>query len=346
MIRCAVRANARDPAETRAWADRSETKSPHPDPASVFAGVSCMLFCGMRLPASSPWMRWARYGASFVLLLGTLSSKTALAQPGRSPAVSGSFRLLTYNVAGLPKGATNNDALANLPIIGRLLNRYDIALVQEDFAYPEELRRDIRHPYVSAAFVRGNRLHFGDGLSAFARLPFGEYVRETWRACHGTIDSFFDCLTPKGFARARQVLGTGVTVDVYNLHMDAGYSAHDRAARALQLDQLADAILRDSAGRAVIVAGDTNISNSERELLEKFERRTGLTDLCRRLPCPGPWRIDRVLFRGGDRVELFARSWRLDSAFVDRSRRPLSDHPALAVQFAWRALRTERIVLR
>ena len=114
----------------------------------------------------------------------------------------GKFELLTYNVAGLPEGISRSRPLANLPRIGELLNRYDIALVQEDFAYPLELRRGIRLPHASAPFVRTG-LDFGDGLSQFSRFPLTALRREAWSSCNGVVDAFFDCLTPKGFAMAR-----------------------------------------------------------------------------------------------------------------------------------------------
>jgi endonuclease/exonuclease/phosphatase family metal-dependent hydrolase len=277
----------------------------------------------------------------FVAALFGLFSGSGLA-PGRAAAPlpfshsGGSFELLTYNVAGLPEGISGSRPLANLPRIGELLNRYDIALVQEDFAYPLELRRGIRHPHASAPFVRAGRLDFGDGLSQFSRLPFRALRREAWSSCHGLIDSFFDCLTPKGFSASRQSLAPDVFVDVYNLHMDAGWSAQDRAARDDQVDQLISAIQQASSGQAVIVGGDTNILRRERSLLERLLTRTGLTDACTETRCPEPWRIDRVLYRGSSELGLSPRRWRIASEFVDAARRPLSDHLAVAVQFDWR----------
>ncbi len=250
----------------------------------------------------------------------------------------GRLRVITYNVAGLPEGVSRSRPVQNLPRIGELLSRYDLAVVQEDFAYPDVLRQRLRLPYGSAPFVRGEQLHFGDGLSQFSRLPLTEVARVPWSACHGVFEAFFDCLTPKGLMLSRVELVPGETVDVYDLHMDAGWSAEDKSARKAQLEQLASAIERFSAGRAVIVGGDFNLTRKEAELLRKFATRTGLTDACTVLACPEPQRIDRVLYRGSPTLELRARNWKADRSFVDASGRPLSDHLPVVVELGWARL--------
>ncbi len=292
---------------------------------------------GLAFLLGSPMLH-GRLGGAALALLALLSligaGSAGRAAPLPFSNVGGRFELVTINVAGLPEGISRSRPLANLPLIGERLNRYDIALVQEDFAYPLELRRGLRLPHATPPFER-SALDYGDGLSQFSRLPFNEFRREAWQSCHGVVDSFFDCLTPKGFSRSRQSLGPSAFVHVYNLHMDAGWSAEDRAARAHQLVQLGEAIRRDSAGQALIVGGDTNILRRERELLEQLMRDVGLEDTCAETRCPEPWRIDRVLYRSSDRVRLRPRRWRIASEFVDAARRPLSDHRAVAVQFEW-----------
>jgi len=289
-------------------------------------------------------MFWPSFRSSTLVLLLALGFMARGANAGASKAGAttasgpqkGSFELVTYNVAGLPEGISRSRPLANLPRIGALLNKYDIAPVQEDFAYPLELRRELHHAHGSPAFVRQDRLDFGDGLSQFARLPFSAFRRVPWATCHGVIDSFFDCLTPKGFTWALQSLAEGVTVHVYNLHMDAGWSPGDSAAREGQIAQLVAAIRRDSADAAVIVGGDTNILSRERGLLERLLVQAELKDACAEVRCSEPWRIDRVLYRGSPELLIQARKWRIAPEFIDAKGRPLSDHLAVAVAFEWR----------
>src|SRR5450432_2699963 len=237
-------------------------------------------------------------GVSALGLFGNLPavSATGATMPAAS-SKQGNLDLVTYNVAGLPEGISRSHPLRYLPLIGKLLNQYDLALVQEDFAYPLELRRELGFAHGSPAFVRGKRIDFGDGLSEFSRVPFSGFMREAWATCNGYVDAYFDCLTPKGFTFARHELRPGVFLGVYNVHLDAGNAGGDVRARDAQLLQLSQAIVRRSASDAVIVAGDTNIHSGRRELLRAFELRNGLSEACEALHCAEPRRVDRVFFR-------------------------------------------------
>lgn len=289
------------------------------------------------------WLAGLGLAAALLSAHGSSSARAPLSAPAAGSAktaaalgpAQGRVKVLTYNVAGLPEGLSRSRPVVNLPVIGKLLNGYDLALVQEDFAYPDLLRQQISHPHGSAPFVRGNRLHFGDGLSQFSRFAFQGYDREAWTACHGVVDAFFDCLTPKGFTFARHELAPGVHVDVYNVHMDAGWSELDRRARSAQLSQLARAIEQRSVDKPIIVGGDFNLKRSEQDDLRAFEKRTGLTDTCRKLGCGEPHRIDRILVRSSKSLRLDPRSWRIDRRFVDGAQRPLSDHLAVSVELDW-----------
>jgi len=266
-----------------------------------------------------------------------LRAATAAAAPSSSSA-NGRFDVVTYNVAGLPEGISNVHPVANLPLIGAKLNGFDVALVQEDFAYPELLRQRSLLPYRSPGFVRGEKLHFGDGLSLFSRLPARDSGREPWAACHGVVDSYFDCLTPKGLARWSVELSPGISIDVYNVHLDAGATRHDVSARQAQLRQLADAVRRGSAERSVVLGGDFNLTPRELPAFKKLMGELGLAEVCEELRCGQPARLDRVLFRGSSRLRLIPRRWRLASGFRDANGRALSDHEPVVASFAWQTI--------
>jgi len=252
-------------------------------------------------------------------------------------AASGQLKVLTYNIAGLPDGFMTAHPSANMPRIGPLLSRYDLALIQEDFAFGALLRQGVTLPFQSPAFVRAGRFHFGDGLSVFASQSFAALQREPWRACHGLVDSYFDCLTPKGFVSIRQRLAEGVEIDVYDVHLDAGPSVPDQQAREAQVEQLIEAIAQRSAGRAILLGGDTNIRAQQRGLLARFAQATGLVDVCEALRCPDARRIDRVFYRSSPTLTFTARKWSIDRRFVDATGRPLSDHLAVAVELDWKS---------
>jgi endonuclease/exonuclease/phosphatase family metal-dependent hydrolase len=254
---------------------------------------------------------------------------------GELGARHGRVHLATYNVAGLPEGLSQVHPVTTLPRIGKLLNGYDLALVQEDFAYPALLRKNLQLSYRSAPFQRGEALHFGDGLSQFGKLPFGDTTRVPWRACHGVVDSYFDCLTPKGLALIRVEVSPRLFIDVYDVHLDAGAADGDRAARAQQLAQLMDTVRELSGEHALVVGGDFNLTEAERPLLYALAASVGLVDVCAQLRCPEPWRLDRVLTRSSPTLSLQPRSWRTDRSFRDASGQPLSDHLLVAVDIDW-----------
>jgi endonuclease/exonuclease/phosphatase family metal-dependent hydrolase len=269
--------------------------------------------------------------AALLLLCWTSHASTEPSQRARQ----GRFNVVTYNVAGLPEGLSRVHPVQNLPLIGAALNRYDLVFVQEDYAYPELLRSRLQLSYKSPAFVRGEALHFGDGLSDFSKFPFGDLRRAAWRECHGVIDSYFDCLTPKGLAMTRVELSSGVFVDSYNVHLDAGSGEGDIAARAAQLKQLFETVAAWSENAAVLIAGDFNLTRGELADLRSRAAAARLLEACDALRCGQSWRLDRVLFRGSAAVDLRARSWRLDTSLRDSRGQPLSDHLAVVVGFEW-----------
>jgi endonuclease/exonuclease/phosphatase family metal-dependent hydrolase len=268
---------------------------------------------------------------STLLVLSVGLGASAAPQSGAGPQ---SLSVVTYNVAGLPEGISASHPTRNLPLIGARLHEFDVALIQEDFAYAELLRKELKLPYASRAFERGERYDFGDGLSHFAKLLFSEPERIPWASCHGITGFYFDCLTPKGVSFTRMHLTAADSVDVYNLHMDAGGSAGDRAARQAQLEQLTLLIQARSVDRAIILGGDFNLGASEAEAFRRFERRTGLRDACARVGCREPGRIDRILSRSSSHVGLTPKRWRVDRTFTDAAGRPLSDHAPVVVDFA------------
>lgn len=251
--------------------------------------------------------------------------------PALTPDGSGAFTLLIYNVAGLPDVLSSGNPKMDIPLISPLLNQYDIVLVQEDFAYHDELSLDAEHPYQSEPLRVAT---LGDGLNRFSTFAFEQLHRAAWQVCYGQVDSGSDCLTPKGFSVARTELIDGVYVDIYNLHMDAGGGDEDIAAREAQTQQLLDEIAQRSQGVAVIVAGDTNMKQPSEYLLVQLMDEAGLEDGCRVLDC-GDERIDRILYRGTPQVRLTPADWRVDLSFVDEMGEDLSDHKAIGIDFSW-----------
>ena len=270
----------------------------------------------------------------FAVSLAATALVAALGEAQARP--TGVLRLLTYNVAGLPEGVSRTRPAINVPRMGVHLDAYDLVLVQEDFAYQRELRAGITLPHCTPEHEGESLSDFGDGLSRFARHPFREHERRRWARCNGIFSDACDCLATKGFSVATHEIAEGVGVDVYNLHMDAGRSEGDRAARAAQIEQLIAFIGQRSGGRPVIVAGDTNLRPADEPILARLLDGAELRDACIELGCARRRSVDRVLYRSSPSVTLEARRYRVARELVDHRGRPLSDHLGVAVDLEWR----------
>lgn len=275
---------------------------------------------------------------------------------------SGTFSALTYNVAGLPEPFSGSEPDINTVLISPLLNDYELVLVQEDFVDPvpavppfdfhhDDLISAVTHPYLSTPATpplgsdptRPTAL-VGDGLNMLSRFPFGDVTRVPWTNCFGGADTSdggaADCLSQKGFSLARTTFADGVTVDVYDLHGEAGSAPLDVEYSADDYEQLAAYMTEHSAGHAVLVGGDFNLHTDEEPdatVYRTFLDATGLTDTCEVVDCGSDAdRIDKFAFRSGGGIELTALTHSFERDKFQRSDgEPLSDHAALAVTFQW-----------
>jgi hypothetical protein len=289
------------------------------------------------------------------------------------PAPEGEFSLLTYNVAGLPQEISTEQPSTDIPLISPLLNDYDIVVTQEDFDwwdpslnvldfvnYHTRLRaqathrqRSPIHPGPAAVGIDGSDPErplplVGDGLGYLSRFVYTDLQRVPWQHCFGGADTSdggaADCLAMKGFGVASVWITPGVSVDVYTVHGEAGHTTADRRMIAEDFELLADFIAVHSAGRPVIVAGDTNLhlepghsmTPFHAPIWNQFLADTGLTDVCADVACESPGSIDKVAFRSGAGLTLVPveRCWE-DDIFVDGSGDDLSDHPPVAVDWTW-----------
>lgn len=272
-------------------------------------------------------------------------------------AASGTFNLLTYNVAGLPQWLGDNgipgDKATNAASIGTLFGSrgYDFIHLQEDFAYNDKIYgADTKHAHRTK---HSGNVPFGDGLDTLANYPWTKGItREKWDTC-SIIEA--DCLTPKGFSFMRANVD-GNEVDLYNLHADAGDTEWDDGARSKNLDQLLAFINATSKGKATILAGDFNDRWTTATLSIDKLINAGFTDVwvsvvrggqypvrgSDRKDCPVPApnnkceTVDKVFYRSGDSVTLKATSFRYESkVFVQKDGNKLSDHNPLLVDFTW-----------
>ena len=275
----------------------------------------------------------------------------------KADSADGSFNVLSYNVGGLPALLSSSNPAEYTIQISPLLNNYDIVNVQEDFAYNDELTTYLTLPY-STDFT-GN-VPFGDGMMTFSAFPIYMETRIAWEDTYGIITNGSDQLTPKGFSYTSIEIADGYYIDVYNLHTDADTDDGSLAARQSNMIQLAEYINERSAGKAVIVMGDTNSrytrsgDNFETAVLEAC----GLTDCWVELVMGGVAPedgdslmvselgqygevVDKIWYRSGKNVELEATYFEtLLTQFTDPDGNQLSDHYPITANFEYTLIPT------
>ncbi|MER5516903.1 jacalin-like lectin [Streptomyces sp. NPDC002763] len=297
-----------------------------------------------------------RLVACLAAAIAALGGLTATATPAAA-AGSGTFSVLTYNVAGLPESLSSASTPRDTSTteIGRRIAPYDIVNVQEDFNYHAYLYSTDTHPYRTAT---SGGAGIGSGLNTVSDYAWDgdDFERVGWNSCQ--LDSG-DCLTPKGFTFMRERLAEGVYVDFYNLHTNAGTNDGDEASRADNLSQLTSFISTHSAGNAVVVMGDTNTRYTRTaDTIAEFASNNGLTDawvqlirggsapakgsdtlLCDQTGATVPNTcevVDKVLYRSSKLVTLNATSYNNEHAkFLNADGLMLSDHDPITVGFSW-----------
>ncbi|UXY23246.1 jacalin-like lectin [Streptomyces cynarae] len=292
--------------------------------------------------------------ATLAVAAAALGGLTVTA-PTAAAADSGTFRVLSYNVAGLPEGISSapTPRQSSTTTIGSRLGPYDIVQVQEDFNYHAYLYASDSHPYRTPT---SGGAGVGSGLNTLSAVPYDtdDFERVHWNSCQ--YDSG-DCLTPKGFTFMRERLAEGVYVDFYNLHTNAGTNDGDLASRADNLNQLTDFIKTHSAGNAVVVMGDTNTRYTRSgDTIAEFAAANGLTDAWVKLvrggtpPAKGSDPllcdenavtnscevVDKILYRGSRLVSLGATAYNNEhTGFLTDDGKMLSDHDPITATFSW-----------
>ncbi|RDW70684.1 endonuclease/exonuclease/phosphatase family protein [Aspergillus mulundensis] len=283
-------------------------------------------------------------------------SSLLLASPALA-ATTGTFNILSFNVAGLPELLNNNDVpgdkTENTEIIGERFSEYayDIIHVQEDFNYHAALYSTDNHTYRTST---SGGVPFGSGLNTLSNYNWIDFERVKWDTCSDA--SGFDCWTPKGFTVMRVKLEDGVYVDAYNLHADAGSEDEDVTARSANLQQVADYISTNSIGNAVLVYGDTNARyTSSGENIRIFETQNGMTNPWVELVldgveptegtdavvCENPTTsetcetVDKIFYRGSPALTLQATSWAYEDTKFLNNGTILSDHNPITSEFTW-----------
>lgn len=265
---------------------------------------------------------------------------------------SGSFNVLSLNVAGLPEGLSSSNPKNNTLQMSPLLNDYDLVSVQEDFAYHNDLMKYDKHTYKTE--TSGN-VPIGDGMNFMSNFKINNVTRKTWNKRYGFISNGADEMTPKGILYSSMEIKPGYFIDVYDIHADADVDEGSCEARRDNMNQLAALIKERAEGKAVIVIGDTNsrYTRSQDNFEEAVLNTCGLKDVWIQIvrngqvPHDGEALIDKsnpnsvnnevvdkIWYRSGENIDLEAFNYNLIiDKFVDSSGNQLSDHYPIEAQF-------------
>lgn len=195
------------------------------------------------------------------------------------------FNAVALNVDGLPESilgvSVNEGAPAEdgaTKINAKLATSgWDICGFSEDFNYHSYLTTTPASNFYNFGTHGGSVSGLsnstdGLGIAVSKRLTMGDESKVAWEVHYGETSDGSDGLINKGYRTYTVTFATGVAIDVYVLHMDAGDGTGDIDARAQQLEILANAVITKAANnkRPAIVIGDTNCRYTRDQLKTLF----------------------------------------------------------------------------
>lgn len=246
----------------------------------------------------------------------------------------------------------------NIEKIGEYLNtsNADIINVQEDFNYHDVLLNKLGNNYVCGKYLGGFDLskifsntewltYFPlprfkcDGLNIFAKKNIVSFNNEeivSWDKSCGYFSHANDALTHKGFRFYQTTINGGITIDVYEIHMDANFYTEgtqkppkDVNVRASQLRQLVDYIIKRNSSNPIIIFGDTNSydkyawdkENIKENLIVPINKTNNLIIF---EPTPNSHQdCDKIFIVNNENGKNLIR---VKDCYFDESMRGLSDH--------------------
>ncbi len=308
----------------------------------------------------------------------------ALLCMGASAQKSETFSVATLNVDGLPQKILVVNVNADGPgavgtaRIGKYLMKkgYDIVCMQEDFNYHDVLIPWMEDDYANDTWsgdigVEGRDIDFlhlqnhrfeCDGLCTFWKkdITLESTERTAWTASFGKFSHALDDIITKGFRRYNVTLANGLSLLVYNMHMDAsddkdeleGKDAKDKEARQVQWQQLRDEILSRLDTRPIIIMGDMNSFYGQDNVKAAFidainnSGKGTVTDVWVELQNKGLFPetkddgisggevLDKILYvNPSTGTQIKAVSMKLDKEGYLQDGKPLGDHYPLSATF-------------
>jgi endonuclease/exonuclease/phosphatase family metal-dependent hydrolase len=283
-----------------------------------------------------------KYLSSLFLIVISASGWTSSIATANTFGATG-LKLFVYNTHGLPTIFAGDRPSERFPKIGTLTQRFDLSLLQEDFAHHDLL---VQHVKAAKVYVGADEdftkclFCSNSGLTMVSNLDSADWeirtVFEPFNKCSGWLGKSNDCFAQKGFQLIDLNNNQGNRIYIVNTHLDAGRHQLDREARSAQLDEIARALEDRAEGEAVLLAGDLNLdwdSAADRDVLQDFVQRLDLTLAQKGGDEKNSWKtLDYIYYRSSSETEISTISSGEVKA-LSQNGEPLSDHPALFLNF-------------
>jgi len=186
-----------------------------------------------------------------------------------STATTRTFTAACYNVDGLPFFNSDGPKETGSEAMSKLIAEkgWDFFGVSEDFGFHDQLISALENynigtwrGTVTTKNSSAENMADTDGLCFMWKKGI-EVTGEKWvgwnKKFGGLTNGADECID-KGYRYYCVNIGDGFEIDVYTLHMNSGSDPGHLEARAIQLTQLADAIIASDNKRPIIIMGDTN----------------------------------------------------------------------------------------
>lgn len=164
------------------------------------------------------------------------------------------LKILLWNVWLLPSIITDGRSKERAGMISKLLNDFDVVVLNEAFTNKQAIMKDLVHRYK----IRTPRTFYkllDSGLMVFSKYP----IENIHFLPFSNLENW-DQLSSKGVIKLTVNFGNSIKLDVYGTHLQAGSREIDHQARLSQVNELNDFIKTHSHFNIypIVFCGDLN----------------------------------------------------------------------------------------
>ena len=183
-----------------------------------------------------------------------------------------SLNIINFNIHGFGKIISGLNVKSKINLIIENIFDNDIIFIQENWKYYNLFKDKLVDHQLFFSLERKNIFSYPSGLligiNNDIEVMDSKYI--FYKDCSGMIFNGSDCLASKGFIFCR-IKYLDKIIDIYNTHLDSGYSKRDYKVRINQLNSLKEYIINNSLDSNLIISGDFNIDYFSLEEIKEFQ---------------------------------------------------------------------------